>query len=408
MLPNDVSESAHLLDGALPFDSTIENEVIKPSFRDVRKNVKKIERRTDSGGAWLHESSELIRELLTDQCSMDDSHLQAELLDWIESEDRNKFLNLNSGEVIYALSAKRGNKVYATRKTKNKKRIETALDGKEFDEPIDGFRNRRWTRMILVTVNFDRTQFTKEEAWAALRSTSTDGIEYTFNVMNNLNANISKIFGKHGTLTAKEAQSSGYPAPHCIYILDQPVMVERHVGKDGKVTWRICDPRILNRIGKGPLMRKLSKSDYRRAIELNPIWKHGFIDFEGIVRDEGSKSGRDAVSYAFKYLVKCLIEDGSSKLSDIPDINSVKDKSTRTMLFTHLGNKCFRTRDISFGKGFKDRIGVLPDEKAVGGSEWKRVRTITDYEYNLVQAYNEVLAIAQFKQTMFSQRCVST
>jgi hypothetical protein len=262
--------------------------------------------------------------------------------------------------------------------------------------------------MILVTVNFDRTQFTKEEAWAALRSTSTDGIEYTFNVMNNLNANISKIFGKHGTLTAKEAQSSGYPAPHCIYILDQPVMVERHVGKDGKVTWRICDPRILNRIGKGPLMRKLSKSDYRRAIELNPIWKHGFIDFEGIVRDEGSKSGRDAVSYAFKYLVKCLIEDGSSKLSDIPDINSVKDKSTRTMLFTHLGNKCFRTRDISFGKGFKDRIGVLPDEKAVGGSEWKRVRTITDYEYNLVQAYNEVLAIAQFKQTMFSQRCVST
>ncbi len=51
---------------------------------------------------------------------MDDPQLQAEFLDWIESEDRNKFLNTETGEVIYALSAKRGNKVYATRKTKKR------------------------------------------------------------------------------------------------------------------------------------------------------------------------------------------------------------------------------------------------------------------------------------------------
>jgi hypothetical protein len=105
-----------------------------------------------------------------------------------------------------------------------------------------------------------------EEAWTALRSTPSEGAEYTYNVMNILNANISKIFGKHGTLTAKEAQSSGYPALHCIYILDEPVMVEKHVGKGGKVTWMLCDPRILNRIGKGPLMRKISRTDHRRAI----------------------------------------------------------------------------------------------------------------------------------------------
>ena len=167
---------------------------------------------------------------------MDDTHLQAELLDWIESEDRNKFLNLTTGETIYALSAKRGNKVYATRKTKKRDQIKTALDGKEFDIPVDGFRNRRWTRLLLTTTNFDRAQYTMEEAWAALRSTPSEGAEYTYNVMNKLNANISKIFGKHGTLTAKEAQSSGYPAPHCTYILDEPVMVEKHVGKGGKVT----------------------------------------------------------------------------------------------------------------------------------------------------------------------------
>lgn len=334
---------------------------------------------------------------------MDDPQLQAEFLDWIESEDRNKFLNTETGEVIYALSAKRGNKVYATRKTKKRDQIKTALDGKEFDVPVDGFRNRRWTRMLLVTVNFDRSQFTKEEAWAALRSTPTEGIEYRYNVMNNLNANISKIFGKHGTLTAKEAQSSGYPAPHCIYILDEPVMVERHVGKDGKVTWRICDPRILSRIGKGLHIRKLSKKDYHKAIEMNPIWKHGFIDFEGIVKEDDSRSGRDTVAYAFKYLVKCLIEDGSSKVSELHDINSAKDPSLRTMLFTHLGNKCFRTRDISFGKGFKDRIGILPEEKSSEPTDWKRIRTVTDAEYNFIQAYNEEAAIARFRQVMALQ-----
>lgn len=383
-------------------------EVAKPRLKDVLKKVRKIERRTGNSGAWPHAPDDLIRELLSKQLSLDDPELQAELLDWIESEDRNKFLNLESGETIYALSAKRGNKVYATRKTKKRDQIETALDGKEFDVPANGFRDRRWTRLLLVTVNFDRSQFSKEEAWAALRSTPTEGIGYRFNVMNNLNANITKIFGKHGTLTSKEAQSSGYPAPHCIYILDEPIMVERHVGKGGRITWRVCDPRILDRIGKGPLMRRLSRNDHRKAIQSNPIWKHGFIDFEGIVRGEGSRSGRDPVSYAFKYLVKCLVEDGSSRISELHDINSSKDPSVRTMLFTHLGNKCFRTRDVSFGKGFKDRLGILPEKASEERSDWKRIRTVTDTEYNLIQAYYEESSLARFRQTMLSQEGTST
>jgi hypothetical protein len=46
---------------------------------------------------------------------------------------------------------------------------------------------------------------------------TVEGLDYVYNVINKLNANISKIFGKHGTLTSKEAQSSGYPAPHMIF-----------------------------------------------------------------------------------------------------------------------------------------------------------------------------------------------
>ncbi len=67
----------------------------------------------------------------------------------------------------------------------------------------------------------------------------------------------------------------------------------------------------------------------------------------------------------------------------------MKNKDMRTILFTHLGNKCFRTRDVSFGKGFKDRIGMLPEEKSEGPSQWKRIRTLTDYEYNLILVYGE-------------------
>ena len=365
-------------DGAL-------NSLGKLFFEGVLEGVRKIRRHTCNGGDWPFEPNDLIRDLVAGRMTLDDPYLQAVLLDWIESEDRNVFLNQDTGEFVYALSAKRGNKVYATRKSKKRNEIEAALDGKEFDVPVKGFRNRRYTRLLLTTVNFDREQYTAEEAWAALRSTPTEGADYEYNVLNNLNSNISKIFGKHGTLVSKEAQSSGYPAPHLIFLLDEPVMVERHTGKGGSVSWRLCDARILNRIGKGPLMRKLCRTDYRKAISMNPIWKHGFIDFEGIVKGDGSKSGRDTVSYAFKYLVKCLTEDGKSSIKNLPDISSVKDKGLRTMLFTHLGNKCFRTRDVSFGKGFKDRIGLLPEPTTEEKSPWKRVKTITELEYGLIQ-----------------------
>ncbi|MBQ7978763.1 MAG: hypothetical protein IJ248_03310 [Candidatus Methanomethylophilaceae archaeon] len=370
---------------------------------DILKKLPVIKRRTDESGCWPFVPDELIMQLVRGERSLSDPALQAILLDWIESEDYNKFINLESGEIIFAQSAKRGNVVYATRKTKKRDQMKDAIEGKIFDYPVKGFRNRRMTRLLLCTVNFDRSKFTCEEAWAALRSTPTEGVEYTFNVINSLNANISKIFGKHGTLTSKEAQSSGYPAPHLIFILDEPVMVERHKGKDGNVSWRLCEQRILNRIGKGPLMRKLARTDYRKAIDQNPIWKHGFIDFEGIVSEEGSRSGRDAITYPFKYLVKCLTEDGKNSIKDVPDINSIKDKDKRTMLFTHLGNKCFRIRDVSFGKGFKDRIGMLPEEKKEGHPEWKRVRTLTGYEYNFISAFNEQRSIQRFQEIFAEQ-----
>jgi hypothetical protein len=94
------------------------------------------------------DTEELIRQLVTGERSLDDPLLQAILLDWIESEDYNKFRNLETGETIYAQSAKRGNVVYATRKTKKRDAMKNVIEGKIFDYPVKGFRNRRMTRVV--------------------------------------------------------------------------------------------------------------------------------------------------------------------------------------------------------------------------------------------------------------------
>ncbi len=298
----------------------------------------------------------------------------------MESEDYNIFKNLLTGESVHALGSKRGNKVYSTRKTQKKKEILDAMEGKEFDYPVGNKGLYRKTRLLFVTVSFDRLQFSMEEAWAALRSTPIEGVEYTYNVMNKLNAQISKIFGTHGTLICKEAQESGYPAPHMILILDEPVLVKITKTKKG-TSWRLCDPAILRRIGKSPDMIKLSFKDSRKYIKLNPVWKHGFIDFEGIVQGGSFRKCRNALSYPFKYLTKCLTEDNSSLIESHDTINEITDKGLKTTLFTHLGNKSFRTRDLSIGKGFKSRIGLLDTKKEKDDTPktWTRILTIPDF-----------------------------
>ena len=123
------------------------------------------------------------------------------------------------------------------------------------------------------------------------------------------------------------------------------------------------------------MARKLAFKDPKKLIRINPLWKHGFIDIQGIVKGSRFKHKKDAISYPFKYLTKCLTEESSSSIESLESINEVKDKGLRTALFTHFGNKCFRTRDISYGKGFRDRIGMLPSIPKKS-NEWKRLRSV--------------------------------
>lgn len=112
------------------------------SLSDVLRNLPVIKRRTSESGCWPFDPNELIIQLVRGERSLNDPLLQAILLDWIESEDYNKFANPQTGGIVYAQSAKRGNVVYATRKTKKRDLMKDALEGKVFDHPVGGFRNR--------------------------------------------------------------------------------------------------------------------------------------------------------------------------------------------------------------------------------------------------------------------------
>lgn len=356
--------------------------------------------RVGNNGEWPFERQELMRSMVSGEVSMTSPAIEASFLDWMESEDYNVFENKETGERTHAQVCKRGNVVYAARKTAKKNELKNAMEGKEFDIPAKGFKNRRWTKALLLTTNFDRKQYSMESSWYLLRSKPIEGCDDECNVINKLRSGLQRVFGDHVKLVAKEAQESGYPAPHIIILLEKPVLVELHNGKNGK-SWRLCDPEILRRIGKDPQMRRLAFKDHRKAIRLNPLWKYGFIDIEGIVKGDKIKNRTDAMSYPFKYLVKCLTSDSSSEIEDLCTIKDAKDSTLKTALYTHHGNKCFNTRDITFGKGFKEKLELLPK---VGEKDhiWKRIRTIPGYIHEDIMEHNEKLAIREFKSLMES------
>lgn len=345
---------------------------------------------------WPYDPVQLMVDLLTGTETLDSIGLQKNLVDWMSSNDYNVFKNLETGEQIYAMQCKRGNIVHATRKSKQRDQICEALDGQEFDYPMKGFKSRRMTRMLFFTLSFDQTKYTKEEAWAMLRSSPIPGVNCSYGELNKFSARLSKIFGKHAKITVKEAQQNGYPAPHILILLDEPVMVQMHE-HNGIVTWRVCDPRVLRRLGKDTKTRKMAFRDPRKAISINPVWKHGYMDVQGIIKGYRVKKRKNIATYIFKYLTKCLTE-GHDEIKDIGPFCNIDNKGLKTTMYTHLGNKCFRTRDLVYGKAFKEKIGIVPQAAQDGPSVWKRLRTIPDFVYDFVMKALEKRRIKEFRE----------
>ena len=324
---------------------------------------------------WLYEV------LIKGSVTIQDDWLHETFLDYIEKQLRSEFYNNETHEFYYAPVAKRGNMYYAVRKAALCDEISEAMSGIVFDEPVPGFRNLRKTRLLFVTLTFDPRKFTAEEAWAALKSTRPEDMDNIYNVINGFAANISKIFGTNGKLVSKEAQANGYPAPHLLIVLDEPVLVRRKKIKGDLSKWYIEDPEFLRRLGKDEESRRAVREDYCAAIDSNPVWKHGFFDIEGVVSDQKFGGRKNVCAYLFKYMAKCITKDHCHSTSSLRTIKDCKDHKLLIALYTHLCNKCFRNRDITYGKGFKTRIGLLQKqqkEKDKEPSSWSYLGVVDE------------------------------
>ena len=358
--------------------------------------------RAEFCGDWPFEPVQLMRDLVEGRLTLGDDHLQMVTLDWQESEDFNEFVNPETGERIHALCSKRGNVVFCAKKSEQRDALSKALESGVFDWPVPGTRNDRMTKLLFVTLTFDPGIMSRERAWASLRASEIPGCDAVTGVINNFEAGMRGIFGDLCKLICKEATSSGWPAPHLIFLLEEPVRVRAHHGKDGSVTWRLVDRRILRRIGKDPSMRSLYSRNHSAAIAKNPIWKYGFIDLQGIVKGSGYGRYKNEITYLFKYLTKCVSGEASEITEGLRTINEAPEKE-RTMLFTHMANKCFRTRDISFGKTFKERMGLIPLEKKVPSGVWKRIRTIPGFMHEAIVRDNQRRALKKLRE-MFASK----
>lgn len=208
--------------------------------------------RTDNDDEWPYDPEQLMRDLVEGRRSLLDEDLQMTFLDWMESEEYNEFVNQETGERIHALCSKRSNVVSCSRKNEQRNAVSNAIESMKFDWPVPGTRNDRMTRLIFVTNTFDHEGMSREESWGSLRSSPIPDCNARTGEINNFEANLRKIFGKICKIISKESTSDGWPAPHSIYLLENPVRVREYRGKDGSITERIVDRRILRRIGKDP------------------------------------------------------------------------------------------------------------------------------------------------------------
>ena len=339
----------------------------------------------DMGGEWNY-GSELLSDLVLGKMSLLDVKLQRNFLDWAMTDTLNVFRNREDGTIVMAQSAKRGNRAYAQ---KNSQKLDTLLgqfDELVFDKPVPGFRdNYRYTRVLFFTLTYSNVRYTSDEAWASLRSSLPDDVNFECAYLNNFGANISSIFGTNGKLTCKESNGSGYPAPHVLVILDRFVLVKRHIGKDGSVTWRIADDYLLRRVGKDRDSRRLSMYDVESAVQRNPIWTHGEMDIQGVVK--GSKFGlfSNVITYIWKYMIKSADLSKYPEINDLNSISECKDESLRTMLYTHYNCKLYNLRTIVVGKAFKTRLNALPTEQPKEDSKWERIVSIPQWYGEIIQ-----------------------
>ena len=275
--------------------------------------------------------SPIIREALHNgQVTINQDDLVRAYREWRDQDVILHFENSN-GEYVEAISPKRGNRQYANRKWRRYRELQSGMDGLKWDFEIPKARSNviRKTHLLFITLTFNRS-YSIQESWQLCTSRGGE--------LNRFSARLHKILGNKATYKAKEAQVSGYAAPHILCIMDRPLTAFKHKGK-----WRIQNRKIMEQIKKA--------------------WPHGYVDIMACV--DGKVEGRGVLSYMMKYSTKVV------------SLDPLYPNKTHIAELTHAWNKIFGTRDV-ISKQFMQRLNTLhvePQEETE--SEWE----LTTIEY---------------------------
>jgi hypothetical protein len=212
---------------------------------------------------------------------------------------------------VEALGPKRGNLSYAKKKRKKWRQLQTGMDGLVWDYDLPKARSRtmRKTHLLFITLTYSR-DYSIQEAWRLISSKGQ--------ALNRFSSSLTKVVGNKATYKAKEAQSSGYPAPHILCIMDRPVTAVKHGAK-----WIVQQRELVEQIKKA--------------------WPYGYVDVQACVG--GRVNGRPPMSYLTKYATKTTeVSHGSAE----PTISEL----------THAWQKAFGLRDV-VSKDFLQRLNLL-------------------------------------------------
>lgn len=250
---------------------------------------------------------------------------------WLSLDTILIFNNSVTGEVFRALGAKRGNRAYARKKKDLVQKINRGMKNLQFDNEIGNLRSiNKNCHLWLITLTFDPKKTSMEKAWYLISNMGGQ--------LNRFKADLTKIFGTKATITVKEAQSNGYPAPHILLLVDRPMRAIRHLGKGG-ASWRLSERQLKDRIERN--------------------WGFGFVDVEAVVSSSRNKfkGYQTPINYVSKYLTKCMDISKYPELKDVESVESIP-KELWTAVYTHVWNKILRTKDFYVSKAFKERLNL--------------------------------------------------
>lgn len=259
------------------------------------------------------------------QVTVDQDDLVRSYREW-KSTDVVLTFRKEGEEDIEVIGAKRGNLPYARKKRKKFRRLQAGMEHLKWDYVIPNTRKRvmRKTHLLFITPTFARDR-PIQESWRLCTSKGQ--------ALNRFSARLYKVLGNKATFKVKEAQSSGYVAPHILCIIDRPVTAFCHNGK-----WRVQNKQIVEQI--------------KRA------WPYGHCDILACV--DGKVKGRGVMSYITKYQTKTV------------DVDYLSPKEANIAELTHAWNKIYGCRDV-ISKQFMQRLNTLhvPPVEDIGPSGWE-------------------------------------